>query len=114
MEKINEFIKKYGIIILVIILFVSGCYRSKITEPMICDLKRTKYNYFFDNYLHLIKKYNLRDKELKLLKSLFDTDIFENTNYVKDNKSLSEYVKVNNIEAKKDDFISAVSLFPIK
>lgn len=109
MEKINEFIKKYGIIILVIILFVSGCYRSKITEPMICDLKRAKYNYFFDNYLHLIKKYNLRDKELKLLKSLFDTDIFENTNYVKDNKSLSEYVKVNNIEAKKDDFISAVN-----
>lgn len=109
MEKINEFIKKYGIIILVIIFFVLGCYRTKITEPMICDLKRPKYNYFFDNYKHLIQKYNLRNKETKLLKSLFDTDIFQNTNYVKDNKSLSEYVKVNNIEAKKDDFIFAVN-----
>ena len=109
MEKINEFIKKYGIIILVILLFILGCYRSKIAEPMICDLKRPMYNYFFDNYKHLIEKYNLRDKEIKLLKSLFDTDIFQNTNYVKDNKSLSEYVKVNNIEAKKDDFIYAVN-----
>jgi hypothetical protein len=109
MEKINEFIKKYGIIILVIILFVLGCFRNKITEPMICDLKRPKYNYFFDNYKHLIQKYNLRNKEQNLLKSLFDIDIFQNTNYVKDNKSLSKYVKVNNIEPKKDDFIFAVN-----
>ena len=69
---------------------------------MICDLDRPQYNYFFN------KNSDMKATEITLLKSLFDKNSFGNNGYNKDNKSLSEYIKVNNLETKKDDFVSAV------
>lgn len=111
MDKINIFIKKYGLILLIgIILYciINKSSRNKITESMICDLDRSEFNNFFVNFKHLIEKYDLKTKELKLLKAIFNNKMFRNNGYNKDNKSLIEYIKVNNIEKRKDDFIGSV------
>lgn len=110
MEKINIFIKKYGamIIVLLFIFFYYAKYGT-IKETMICDLERPYNNYFFKNQQHLIEDYNFREKELTLLKTLFDKNTFLKNGYDSDNKSLSEFLKLNNIDGKKDDFIEAVN-----
>ena len=97
---IKDFAKKYGLI-LAISLLIYIC-SNKTQENMICDLDRPQYNYFFN------KNIDFKGKELSLLKSLFDKTSFRNNGYNKDNKSLSEYIKVNNIESRKDDFVNAV------
>merc|ERR1712196_551581 len=96
MEKINIFIKKYGVIIIVL-LFIFFYYTKygTIKETMICDLKRPYNNYFFKNQQHLIADYNFRKKELRLLKNLFDKKTFLKNGYNSDNKSLSEFLKLN-------------------
>lgn len=101
--------KKYGIIILIIIFIFVYYKKYDVKETMICDLNRPEYNYFFKNQLHLIEKYELRKNEVRLLISLFDKNTFIKNGYNKDNKSLSEFVKLNNLEGKKDDFIGAVN-----
>ena len=110
MEKINIFIKKYGVIIIVL-LFIFFYYNKygTIKETMICDLKRPYNNYFFKNQLHLIADYNFREKELRLLRNLFDKKTFLKNGYNSDNKSLSEFLKLNNIDGKKDEFVEAVN-----
>ena len=110
MEKINIFIKKYGVIIIVL-LFIFFYYTKygTIKETMICDLKRPYNNYFFKNQQHLIADYNFRKKELRLLKNLFDKKTFLKNGYNSDNKSLSEFLKLNNIDGKKDEFVEAVN-----
>jgi hypothetical protein len=104
MDEINILIKhsntKYYLI-LIVGLLIYMCL-NKTQENMICDLDRPQYNYFFN------KNSDMKATEITLLKSLFDKNSFGNNGYNKDNKSLSEYIKVNNLETKKDDFVSAV------
>jgi hypothetical protein len=108
MEKIEIFIRKYGLILVIGIAIFCFLKKNKTQENMICDLKRPQYNYFFTDFKHIIQKYDLRDKELKLLKALFDESVFRNNGYNKDNKSLSEFIKSNNLTNRKDDFVGAV------
>lgn len=109
MEKIEIFIRKYGLILVIGIAIFCFLRRNRTQENMICDLKRPQFNYFFTDFKHIIQKYDLKEKEIKLLKALFNESVFRNNGYNKDNKSLSEYIKSNNLENRKDDFVGAVS-----
>lgn len=109
MQKINDFITKHGWIILCILILLY-IFKKKSIEPMVCDLNRPNFNYIRTELLHLIEEYDLREKELNVIDYIFNLSKFPNGGYVRDNKSLEEFIKINNIESKKDDMVGAINV----
>ena len=112
MEKLNDFIKKYGLIIFLVTVFIIMISRNTI-ENMICDLGRPQDNYISSNLNHLIKKLELEPKQVNILNALFDTSKFPQNGYNKDNKSMDNFYinKTNDIitEDKSKKSINRVS-----
>jgi len=109
MEKLNDFIKKYGLIIFLGIIFIIILSRN-IKENMVCDLNRPQDNYISTQLNHLIKNLELEPKNINILKSLFDTSKFPQNGYNKDNKSMDSFIKTNGIKSRKEDFLRAVNI----
>ena len=107
MNKIFEFINKNDTILIVtIFLFYYLCIKKPI-ENMKCDFDRPRYNYFFRNNKHIIDKYNFSDK-INLVKSIFNFNPNKNS-YKKDNKTLEDFTKVNEIYNHKEKFVQLIT-----
>ena len=109
MEKLNDFIQKYWVIIVlasVLVLIVN----KNTTENMVCDLNRPQDNYISSKLNHLIKNLELNKKQISILNSLFDTSKFPQNGYNKDNKSMNQFIKTNKLTSRKEDFMRAVNI----
>jgi len=109
MQKLNDFIKEYGMIIFLVIVFIM-ILKSTQVETMVCDLNRPKDNYISTKLNHLIKDLNLENNHIKILNSLFDSSKFPQNGYSKDNKSMDKFLKSNKISSRKEDFLNAVTI----
>lgn len=101
----NKILKLLSISLIFYLIYKS-C-KSKKYENMICDLDRPKYNYFFKNYLHLLDNYNFKNKQLSILKGIFNINP-KKSKSVKDNKQINSILKNNNVSSKKY-LISAIN-----
>ena len=109
MEKLNTFMKDYWIIIILVLLLII-IVNSTTVENMVCDLNRPTDNYISSDLNHLIKNLELEPKHVKKLESLFDTTKFPQNGYNKDNKSMSNFMKTNDLLSRKEDFLRAVNI----